>query len=57
MTFKKYIVDFVVLPYFTFAKQFIKKSSPLYMFMLILNAIWILFLLIAVSIGIITTLI
>lgn len=56
MTFKKYIVEFVILPYFTFAKQFIKKGTCWYKFMLILNAIWILFLITAVSIGIITTL-
>jgi hypothetical protein len=44
MTFKKYFIQCVLLPYYFFAKKICNPNSFAYKFFLFLNAVWIAFL-------------
>jgi hypothetical protein len=57
MTFKKYFIQGVLLPYYTIAKNIFSRNSFAYKFFLFLNAVWIAFLIIMVVIMIVDCLI
>lgn len=52
MNLSKYIINYVLLPYYNFAKHFLNRNSFPYKFFVILNLIWIVFLFAITCIGI-----
>ncbi len=52
--FRKYILIVLILPYYSLGKIFFKKGSLGFKFFVILNALWIGFLIIATLIGVVT---
>jgi hypothetical protein len=57
MTFKKYFIQCVLLPYYLFAKKICNPNSFAYKFFIFLNAVWIAFLIMIVFVMIVDCLI
>lgn len=57
MTFKKYFIQGVLLPYYTIAKNIFSPNSFAYKLFLFLNAVWITFLIMIVIVMMIDCLI
>jgi hypothetical protein len=53
MSFKKYFIELVLLPYYTIGKNIFSRNSFAYKFFILLNTIWIAFLIMVVLVTIV----